>query len=178
MGTAPNAQPIEAAPNRIWLHELHELLAWYETNLCDVDLIDPRGHKVSFSLEHFPHLIKLLQKGSDREVNKPRKQAQAIKARTKGNVDFGGYETERAQTLPCIAAIILRPTKIMELITQPLAAQKAGETLYVKEFTNMNRRYKFKVMVCRRVGKTLLVPVTSHPRDHDRFGQNYQQVWP
>jgi len=155
------------------------MLEWYEVNLCAVELKDPRGHIVRFSVERFPHAIKLLQKNSTKEVNSPKKQALAIKAGTKTNADFGGYDTERAQTLSWAIPIIQRPTKILELRAQPLiGVPKAGDTLYVKEFSPTGRKYKFKVLVCRRVGATLLVPVTCHPRDSDHYPQQYKQVWP
>jgi hypothetical protein len=169
----------ECPPDRIWLHDLRAMLEWYEQNLCGVELKDPRDHIVRFSIERFPHAIKLLQKNSTREVNNPGKQALAIKAGNKTNVDFGGYDTERAQTFPWVIPIIQRPTKILELRAQPLVGpEKAGDTLYVKEFHPTGRKYKFKVLVCRRVGAALLVPVTCHPRDSDHYPPHYRQVWP
>lgn len=179
MGTAPRPQQIEVAPDRIWLHQLCDLLAWYETNLCSKTLVDPRGCRVSFSIERFAHSIKLLNKSSRREVDNPKKQAQAIKEGRKTNADFGGYSTERAQTLTWIEPTILRPSRILELTAQPLIGpQKPGDTLYVKEFSNTQRRYRFKVLVCRRVGTVLLVPITCHPRDHGRYPNHYKQVYP
>jgi len=35
---------------------------WYEQNLCNVDLRDPRGFRVRFQAEHFIHQIKLTTK--------------------------------------------------------------------------------------------------------------------
>jgi hypothetical protein len=179
MGSTPQSRIVEAPPRRIWLHELCELLEWYERNLCAAELRDPRGHVVKFGIERFPHLIKLYRKGSQELVPRPTKQALAIKAKTKGNNDFGGYDTERAQTLPWVVPVILRPTRILELMSQPLTGEeKSGDTLYVKEFHPTGRKYRFKILVCRRVGKELLVPVTCHPRDHGRYPKHYRQVWP
>lgn len=163
----------EVPPAKIWLHDLREMLAWYEQNLCKANFRDPRGHKVAFSPEHFPHLIKLCQKGSGREVNKPQKVVTQIRDGAKRNCDFGGYHPERFHSLSWMVAIIERPTKILESTT---LFDKSGDTLYVKEFEKSG--YRFKVLVCRRVGKTLLVPVTCHPRDHDRYGKDYKIVWP
>lgn len=170
----------ENAPNRIWLHELSELLTWYEENLCAVGARDPRDHFVKFSPERFPHLIKLRRKGSTKEVKNPLKQVNAIRDKKKGNADFGGYECERAQTFPWILPAIQRPTKILELVAQSLIGdEKAGDVLYVKEFDNTQRRYRFKIVVCRKVGPKLLVPVTCHPRDHARYPPTqYRQIWP
>jgi hypothetical protein len=170
----------EIAPNRIWLHELVDLLSWYEANLCAVGARDPRDSFVKFSPDRFPHLIKLRRKGSEQEVNKPQKQVIAIRNGEKSNADFGGYDCERAQTFPWIPPAILRPTKILELIAQPLIGEeRSGDILYVKEFDNTQRRYRFKIVVCRRVGPNLLVPVTCHPRDHGRYSPLlYRQIWP
>lgn len=170
----------EIAPNRIWLHELCDLLAWYEANLCSVGARDPRDYFVKFTPERFPHLIKLRRKGSNKEVKTPQKQVIAIRNGLKTNIDFGGYDCERAQTFPWILPAILRPTKILELTAQPLIGEeKAGDVLYVKEFENTQRRYRFKILVCRTVGTKLLVPVTCHPRDHARYPPtHYKQVWP
>jgi hypothetical protein len=177
MASNPPGVPIERPPQRIWLHELRDILAWYEQNLCAVELRDPRGHIVRFSLERFPHFIKLEPKAG-KALRKAQKHVSEIKDGSKCNADFGGYSEERVQTLPWIIPIIARPTKILELAAQPLIGdKKAGDTLYVKEFQRAGPQYRFKVLVCRRVGKTLLVPITCHPRDHDRF-TNYRQVWP
>lgn len=169
----------ECPPDRIWLYQLCDLLAWYEQNLCAVQLEDPRHQFVKFGIERFPHSIHLLKRNSRKEIDQPQKQALAIKNGTKTNADFGGYDAERAQTLPWIVPAILRPTRILKLIGQQLVGEeKAGDTIYVKEFHPTGRKYRFKVMVCRTVGAKLLVPVTSHPRDHDRYGKHYQQIWP
>lgn len=166
-------------PTRIWLHELSELLAWYEENLCAHQIRDPRNHFVKFSIERFPHLIKLLRKNG-KEVNEPQKQVKAIKEGRKVNADFGGYDEHRAQTLPWIRPTIETPTKIMELGAQPLIGDpKAGDTLYIKEFDLRGYHARFRVLVCKRVGQYLLVPVTCHPRDHGRYSPDlYRQVWP
>lgn len=170
----------EYPPGRLWLHELREMLAWFENNLCENAIRDPRDHFVKFSPERFPHLIKLSKKNSDKLVRQPQKLVQAIRSGKKTNADFGGYDEERSQTLTWITPTILRPTKILELIAQPLVGDpKAGDTLYVKEFERGGEKYKFKVLVCKRVGTRLLIPVTFHPRDHDRYSPAiYKQVWP
>ena len=170
----------EDAPNRIWLHQLIDLLAWYEANLGAVGARDPQGNFVMFSPDRFPHLIKLKRKGSKKGVNRPQKQVIAIRNGTKTNADFGGYECERAQTFPWIIPAIERPTKILELIAQPLIGEeKVGDILYVKEFNNTQRGYRFKIVVCRKAGRNRLVPVTCHPRDHDRYSPAvYRQIWP
>jgi hypothetical protein len=77
-------------------------------------------------------------------------------------------------------AIICRPTRILELIAQPLVGQKkTGDTLYIKQFANTKREYRFNVLACLRLNPALLVPITRHPQAHDHFsGKIYKQVWP
>jgi hypothetical protein len=141
----------ETAPDRIWLHQLIELLAWYEANLCAVGVRDPLDNFVKFTPERLPHLIKLKRKDSNKEVKHPLKQVNAIRSGAKTNADFGGYDAERAQTIPWIIPAIKNPTKIFELISQPLTGpEKSGDTIFLKEFTNTQRGYRFKAVVCRR----------------------------
>jgi hypothetical protein len=165
---------IEAPPGKIWLHDLREMLAWYCQNLCSVDLRDPRGHRVLFAPERFPHLIKLRQKDSSKGVNKPKKVVEQIRYGIKSNDDFGGYEAHRAQTLSWLPPIIQRPTAIIE-VTRLFKEEKPGDTLYIKQFDKDG--YKFKILVCRRVGESVLVPITCHPRTDNRFGEGYKIVW-
>ena len=171
---------IEVAPARIWLHDLREMLAWYEKNLCEPEFLDPRGHRVQVTPERFPHCIQLLQKNSTFEVNNPQKHVLAIKEGTASNEDFGGYDTERAQTLGWIPYVIQRPSRILELITQPLIGKKkAGDTLYIKRFCNTKSSPRYKRLVCRRVGPQLLLIITCHPDDHDNYSPKlYRQVYP
>src|ERR1035437_828781 len=178
MGIGP--QVIETAPARIWLHDLREMLAWYEQNLCEVEFRDPRGHRIVFTIDRFPHLIKLLQRNSNLEVAHPQKHALAIKRGAKKNQDYGGYEIERAQTLSWMAATIQRPTRILELIAPPLVEpKKAGDTIYIKQFDGTKRGYIFKILVCRRVGAALLVPVSCRPQNNDNYSpKQYRQVYP
>lgn len=165
-------------PNRLWLHQLVDLLAWFEANLCNVQVKDPRDHVVKFTPERFPHIIKLCKKGSNKPVDEPQKQVSEIRQGKKTNADFGGYDAHRAQTMTWIKPTIESPTKILELVSQPLVGpKKAGDTVYIKEFVRNAKTYR-RLFVCKRVGSTLLIPVTCHPRDHARFSANYKQVWP
>ena len=175
----PRTEP-EEAPRSLWIHDIAEMLEWFELNLCGKEIRDPRGHRINFSIEHFCHSVKLLKKNSDREVDEPKKQALAIKAGKKGNQDFNGYDEERVRTLGWTAVTIQRPTRILESVSQLLLGKRrAGDTLYIKEFSNTKRSYRFKVMVCRRVGSSLLIPVTCHPQDNANYSASqYVQVWP
>ena len=168
-----NSAP-EKPPSRLWHTELCDLLHWYEGNLCAPQLIDPRGCRVVFSLERFPHLIKLLRKDSSKEVLEPQKQASAIRDGSKRNCDFGGYNTDRAQTLAWIPPIILRPSMIVEVVERTIW-EKPGDTLYLKQFDKPG--YRYKVLVCRTVGEKRLAPVTCHPKENARLSKAYRITW-
>jgi hypothetical protein len=170
----PNSPP-PRPPAKLWKPDLQDILEWYEQHLCGMDLFDPRGIRVRFAPERFPHLIKLLDASSGQEVRKPQKEVEAIRQGLKRNADFGGYDVERAKTLPWIPLVVAEPSSILE-VAEPSLWAKPGDTLLVKEFEKHG--YRKKVLVCRRVGSGLLVPITSHPLDKDRFGKSYKIVWP
>jgi hypothetical protein len=167
--------PPPRPPAKLWKPDLRDILFRYEENLCNADLIDPRGMRVKFAPERFPHLIKLMDAASGQEVRKPQKEVEAIRNGLKGNADFGGYDIERAKTLPWILPLISEPSSILE-VAEPTLWEKPGDTLIVKEFEKPG--YRKKVLVCRRVASGLLVPITSHPLNKDRFGKSYKVVWP
>jgi hypothetical protein len=160
----------EVPPPRLDLIEVGDLLSWYERNLCSQKIIDPRGHEIRFNPERFPHLIKLLEPNSTAEVKKPQKEVDLIRAGKKTNADFGGFDKERAATLTWIPAMVLRPTQIKEL----RELYKPGDNQYIKEFNKWG--YKYKVLICRRVGEKLLVPVTCHPKE--KISKGGLVVWP
>lgn len=161
-------------PQRLWKHQLPELLDWYLRNLCEVELRDPRGKQLIFSPERFPHMIKLLRFGSTSEVNHPQKIVRAILEGTKSNPDFGGYDTERAQTLTWIPSIVREPSMILEVVEKTIW-EKPGDTIFVKEFDKNG--YRHKILVCRTAGNSRLAPITSHPRANSRFSSAYKIVW-
>lgn len=179
MDKTPQPERAELAPNRIWHHQLCDILNWYEINLCAPVLKDPLGRIVRFSPERLPHLIKLLRRGSDDPVTRPLKQVNAIRSGAKDNSHFGGYHEDRVHTLPWAIPTILRPTKIYELVEQPLIGpEKVGDTIYLKEFSNTQRRYRYRVLVCMTVGQSLLAPISFHPRERDNYSNQYKQIWP
>jgi hypothetical protein len=49
---------------------MQEALEWYERNLCNVELRDPRNFRVRFKCEHFIHHIKLKNKYGDEPKNR------------------------------------------------------------------------------------------------------------
>jgi hypothetical protein len=164
---------LECPPVRLPRCSLSELLDWYIKNLCDAEILDPRGYRVLFTPERFPHLIKLVKK-SGKPVSKPAKVVKQILNGELCEADFGGFDQERAFGLTWIRPIIERPTKIIAASGELF--DKAGDTLLVKQFKKGG--FKFKILVCRKQGPKLLVPVTCHPRDHDRFPKGHRHIWP
>jgi hypothetical protein len=147
----------ERPPAKVLTANLVELLAWYEENLCAATLTDPRGHTVRFDVARFVYMIKLRsQKGG--KLRKPGRIAAKIKGGELANEHFGGFDPERARTLSWIPAVIMRPT----LIASNKNLLIPGDELYVKEFDKSG--YRYKVLYCMRVSRTMLVPVTSFPR--------------
>ncbi len=170
---------VEAAPARIWLHELRDMLAWYEQHLCAPVFTDFRGHRVQFRSESFPHLIKLLQKGSNREVNNPKKHIELIRSGRTTYADYGGYQPYRVQRFTALPIIIANPCKVLELVAKPIIGKRTGDTLYIKEFSNVPRACRFEILVCRRVAADRLEVVTCHPQDHGNYSHfQYTQIYP
>ena len=148
----------ERPPPKLAISEPAELLEWFEENLCEPTLKDPRGHRVAFDIGRFPYMVKLLDKEGTK-LKKPMRAAAAIKRGELTRHDFGGMDAERAQTLSWIPATVLRPTFIARNNTLSVP----GDELYIKEFDKPG--YRYKVLICKRMSGGLLVPVTSYPRE-------------
>lgn len=161
---------LEKPVPKLQIYDLLDLLEWWESNLCGQQFIDPRGWEIRFSVERFPHFIKLL-KESGRDVDRPQNEIEDIKKKIKSNGDYGGYQQERAATLSWLPQMIKRPTFIVE----NAGLFRGGDTLYIKEFDKQG--YKYKVLVCRTIKEGLLVPVTSHPKEKAKFAKD-KILWP
>jgi hypothetical protein len=170
----------EKAPECIWLHDLREMLLWYKAHLCAPNFLDFRGHRVQFRDESFPHLIKLLQKDSTREVKNPQKHILEIQNGTATNADYGGYQAYRFRRFTALPMIIERPDSVLELTGQRMVGKKrSGDTLYIKQFLNVPRSCRFEILVCRRVAGDRLEVVTCHPQDHGNYSRSeYKQIYP
>ncbi len=149
-----------APPARVTAVLLNDLLAIYE-ELGTREIRDPRGHKVSFSsAERFPHMIELKEQNG-KDIRKPQKEVEKIKSGEKSNENYGGYHAERAATLSWIPMTVQFPTMIV--VRSVLPNLYPGNELYYKNFEKFGG--KMAVLVCRRVGPTLLVPLTWYPID-------------
>jgi hypothetical protein len=141
------------------------------TALCDLlevyegfgpqDIRDPRGHRILFTaLDRFPHLIDLKEADGKTDLRQPQREVERIKRGEKDNSHFGGYHALRAATLTWIPATVRFPTVIA---VRSFLLSRPGNELYYKHFDKFGG--KMTVLVCRRVGPELLVPVTWYPID-------------
>jgi hypothetical protein len=146
-------------PARVTVTDLRDLLQIHDEMVAE-DLRDPRGHRVLLQSERFPHLIDLKEQ-SGRDLRQPKKEVELIRTGKKTNSDFGGYQKERAETITWIRATVRFPT--MLVIRSLIPGIHAGRELYYKEFDYFGK--KLALLVCRRVGPELLVPVTWYSRD-------------
>src|SRR6266704_6585976 len=94
------------------LATIQELLTWYEVNLCNAQLVDPRGHRVRFNVDEFVHLIQLKTKYGQ----EPRNRRLAIEEIKKGAINFkaGRFDGQRATELIWAREIATAPDRICE----------------------------------------------------------------
>jgi hypothetical protein len=155
-------------PPRCTATALCDLLGIYE-GFGPQDIRDPRGHRVLFTaLDRFPHMIELKEPDGKTDLRQPQREVEKIKRGGKDNSHFGGYHALRAATLTWIPATVKFPTVIAvrsSLLSRP------GNELYYKHFDNFGGN--MTVLVCRRVGPHLLVPVTWYPIDR---GPNESEI--
>lgn len=129
------------------LDSLQEVFEWYEQNVCNVELRDPRGYRVRFKPEHFIHQIKLTNKYGVEPRNRPL-AIQEIKA---GKVRFveGRYSAQRAREIPWAVELAARPDCIC-LNWQCLGS---GDENYVRNFGSADLP-QWRVLVCKVIGQT------------------------
>ncbi len=89
------------------LDTLQAVLEWYEINLCNTHLRDPRGFRVRFKPEHFIHQIKLLNKYG----KEPKNRRLAIEEIRSGKIRFvpGRYSAQRASEIPWAVELATKP---------------------------------------------------------------------
>lgn len=101
-------------PKLLPLDTIQEVLQWYETNVCNKDLRDPRGFRVRFKVEHFVHLIML----TNRYGKEPKNRRAAIEDIRSGKIQFveGRYNAQRAGELSWAVELVttrIRPGAIV-----------------------------------------------------------------
>lgn len=149
---------------------LADLLDWYEKNLCQVRLIDPRGFRVRFLPTDLVHLIKLTTKYGDEPKN-ARLTLEQIK---KGEILLrpDRLDTRRALELPWAIPLATGP----DLICRNWVVPREGDEAYVKNFGSADHPIN-RVMICKRIGRIRQV-ITIFPRDRIGHTVRRAQIWP
>ena len=150
------------------LSTLQELLSWYETNLCNVQLNDPRGYRVRFNVEDFVHLVKLTNKYGQ----EPKNRRLAIADIRRGNIssESGRFDRQRALDLPRARQISTRPDYICP------NWQGVGDEVYVKNFGS-EAAPQYRVLVCKVRG-TGRIAITIFPRERIAQRDIRNRIWP
>lgn len=135
--------PLQLLP----LDDIRAVLQWYEQNLCDVDLRDPRGFRVRFKREHFIHQIKLTNKWG----KEPKNRRLAIEEIRLGNIHFvpGRYDPQRASEIPWAVELATKP----DCICPDWQILGSGDENYVRNF-GTSTLPQWRVLVCKVIGET------------------------
>src|SRR5260370_467017 len=147
---------------------LVKLVAWYETNLANRDLFDPRGHQVVFDVSRFTYLIKICGINGEK-LAKPLEDAEKIRCGDRTEKHYGTYDSFRAETLSWLPVLVESPLSIQKNVSFNIPADE----VYVRRF--QTKHFKYKVLYCQRMGEQLLVPVTSFRQHHQPKGEI---IWP
>lgn len=128
------------------LDSIQEVFEWYEQNLCNVELRDPRGYRVKFQCEHFVHLIKLTNKYGEEPRNRP-KVIQEIRC---GKLQFteGRFNPQRASEIPWAVELATDP----DYICPNWQALGTGNETYVRNF-GTEEMPQWRVLVCKVIGR-------------------------
>jgi hypothetical protein len=152
------------------LPTLLELLAWYDLNLCNATLLDPRGYRVRFLYENFIHLIQLKTKYG----KEPKNARMALDGIERGRIVLkaGRFDCQRAMELPRAADIAQNP----DMICTNWQALGRGDEAYVKNFGTKDCP-QFRVLICEVLG-TVRQAVTVFPRERIGDAERRCKIWP
>lgn len=159
-------EPVALLP----LNSIQETLEWYQRNLCEADLRDPRGFRVRFRPENFVHLIQLKNKYGD----EPKNRRLAIEEIRSGKIQFvaGRFDPQRAAELPWAMELVTKP----DCIIPNWQALGRGNENFVRNFGTYDQP-RFRVLVCLVIGQTRHV-VTVFPRERMTPKELLGKVWP
>jgi hypothetical protein len=151
------------------LDNIQGVLQWYENNLCNVELRDPRGYRVRFKAEHFIHHIKLTNKYG----KEPKNRKLAIEEIKSGKIQFaeGRFSVQRASEIPWAVELVTQP----HCICPNWQALGTGDENYVKNFGTEDYP-QWRVLVCKVVGETRHFS-TLYPCEM-REKHLVQKIWP
>lgn len=149
---------------------IKELLDWYQLNLCDAALIDPRGYRVRFLRENFIHLIQLKTKFG----KEPKNARKALEEIERGRIIFRAerFDPQRAMELPKAVEIARCP----DMICTNWQVFGRGDEAYVRNF-GTEERPRYRVLICQVVG-TVRQAVTIFPRERIGDVERRCKIWP
>jgi hypothetical protein len=129
------------------LDNIQDVFQWYENNLCNVELRDPRGYRVRFKREHFVHLIKLTNKYG----REPRNRTLIIEQIECGELEFieGRFNRQRASEIPWAVELATQP----DCICPQWQALGTGDEAYVRNFGTVELP-QWRVLICKVIGET------------------------
>ena len=159
-------------PGVLSITSLLELFEWYRLNLCEKELIDPRGQRVTFLETDFIHLVKL----TDKYGKEPRNHRIAVEQIQSGRISFhpGRMDIRRAGELAWARSIVETPDLVVPN-WQVLGRANPGDA-YIKNFGTMGRPM-YRVLICGHAGMKRWV-VTIFPRERLAAGEIANPLWP
>lgn len=134
-------------PRLLSLDSIQNVFRYYEANLCNVDLRDPRGFRVRFKCEHFIHHVKLTNK----DGKEPKNRKLVIEEIRRGNLQFipGRFNAQRASEIPWAIELVRHP----DFICPNWQALGTGDENYVRNFGSKEAP-QWRVLVCKVIGQT------------------------
>jgi len=158
-------------PALLPIASLGEMYRWYRLNLCEQEIIDPRGQRVTFLDTDFVHLIKLL----DKFRKEPKNRRMTIEQIESGRITLvpGRIDLRRAQELSWARSIIENPTMIVPN-WQIMGRANPGDA-YIKNFGV--DRPAYRVLVCGHAGMKRHA-VTIFPRQRFAQRETHPILWP
>lgn len=157
-------------PPLIQLATIQELLEWYEMNICNTRLEDPRGFRVRFEVNSFVHLIQMKTKYG----KEPKNKQMTIDQIRAGRIQFvkGRFDEQRASELSWARELATNPNWIVRN-WQPMGI---GDEAYVRNFgTEESPRYR--VLICIVIGR-LREAWTIFARERIGKMELREQLWP
>ena len=157
-------------PALLPLHDMRDLLRWYQLNLCDAVILDPRGFRVRLLPANFIHLIKLTNKYGD----EPKNPQMALEEIERGRIRLiaGRFDPQRASELSWIRLLASDPWRIA---SNWQALGRGGEA-YIRNFGTDGKTI-YRVLVCEIIG-TIRQVVTVFPRERISEKELLQVIWP
>jgi hypothetical protein len=165
-----NVGCVDQSPPLLSLNSILETLEWYERNLCRPRLLDPRGYRVRFLAENFPHLIQLKNKYGE----EPRNARLTLENIRDGRIQFvaGRFDPQRTAELSWAPEIATNPNSI-HLNWQVLGR---GDEAFLRSF-GTEAEPKFRVLICQVIG-TIRQVVTIFPRERISQRDLLAKIWP